>query len=100
MADRNGYNPSIISNEERCLICGTTENLNRHEIYFGSNRQKSKAEGCWCYLCTKHHHMGEYSPHHNRAVDLQLKRVCQKKWMVKNDRTEDDFRKTFGKSYL
>ena len=100
MADRNGYNPSIISNEERCLICGTTENLVRHEIFFGPNRQKSKREGCWCLLCAPHHNLGPSSPHRNRAVDLLLKRVCQKKWMVVNGKTEEDFRREFGKSYL
>ena len=98
MADN--YNPSIISNVERCLICGTTENLNRHEIFFGPNRQKSKRDGCWCYLCTAHHHMGSYSPHHNRAVDLGLKKVCQKKWMVKYGKTEEDFIREYGRSYL
>lgn len=100
MADRNGYNPSLISNEEKCLICETTLNLNRHEIFYSAYRQKSKREGCWCYLCTVHHHMGPNSPHQSRQIDLQLKRMCQRRWMQKNGRTEEDFIREFGKSYL
>lgn len=99
MADRNGYNPSIMGGM-KCYLCGTIFNLVRHEVFFGPDRQKSKAEGCWCYLCATHHNLSNYSPHMNREVDLKLKRDCQKKWMEKNGKTEEEFRREFGKSYL
>ena len=44
--------------------------------------------------------MGPYSPHHNRAVDLLLKRVAQKKWMNVYGKTVDDFIQRYGRSYL
>ena len=99
MADRNGYNPSIMSDEKMCFICETTLNLNRHEVFFGPNRQKSKEDGCWCYLCTSHHHMGPNSPHQSKEIDLQLKRMCQRRWEKKYG-TRDDFIKRYGRSWL
>ena len=72
---------SIISNEHYCLICGTTQNLHKHHIFFGSaNRKKSEKYGCWCYLCGKHHNLSNEGVHFNKDLDNRLKKMTQKKF--------------------
>lgn len=83
-----------------CLVCGTTHDLHRHHIYGGvANRKLSEEDGCWCYLCPRHHNMSNMGVHFNKTLDLKLKQCCQKKWEEKNgDRTA--FIQRFGKNYL
>lgn len=90
---------SIISNERKCLVCGTSYNLHRHHIYFGlANRKKSEEYGCWCYLCGRHHNMSSEGVHSNRQLDLKLKVMCQKRF---EEVYQDlDFLKIFGRNYL
>ena len=53
--DSNGYAPSIVQYDvDACYICyGCREKLDRHEIYGGANRQKSKRLGLWVTLCIR-----------------------------------------------
>lgn len=45
--DRNGYAPSIVQDIDGCWFCKTQQGkLDRHEIYHGAYRKKSKALGC------------------------------------------------------
>lgn len=91
---------SIVSNEPKCLICGTTNNLHRHHIFFGTaNRKKSEKDGCWCYLCSRHHNGSENSVHYNHAMDRNLKKSTQRRWEAVYG-TREDFIKRYGKSYL
>lgn len=96
----NGYSPSILSNNKVCFICGTTFNLHRHEVFGASNRNRSKRQGCWCYLCAPHHNMSDKGVHFDRKKDLELKKICETAWMVKNKKTEEDFIREYGRSYL
>ncbi len=90
---------SILSNEAECYICGDTRDLHKHHIYFGTaNRKLSERYGCWCYLCAQHHNMSTNSVHHNRDMDLRLKRECQKRFIDKYD--NEKFIVTFGRSWL
>lgn len=43
--------------------------------------------------------MSDKGIHFNKEVDLQLKRLTQRKWEEKNG-SRDDFIRVFGKSYL
>lgn len=91
---------SILSNDRRCFICGYEGNLHRHHVFGGvANRSVSEREGCWCFICAKHHNMSDNSVHFNRDMDLKLKRFTQKKWEEKNG-TREDFIRLFGKSWL
>ena len=58
--DRNGYAPSILQDDNSyCLIClgnGYNDPLNRHEVFGGPFREKSKRLGLWCCLCHSRHH--------------------------------------------
>lgn len=90
---------SIISNEKRCLVCGTQENLHKHHIFYGSNRQRSEKDGCCVYLCAKHHNMSDHGIHFDHELDIQVKRLCQRIWETKfGDR--QDFIKAYGRSWL
>lgn len=96
--DSNGYAPSILSKKKECRICGTTrEPLQRHEIYNGPNRQKSKAYGLWAWICPKCHTRISQENGHERML---LKEVSQNKAMQYYGWNTDDFRKRFGKNYL
>lgn len=91
---------SIISNDKKCFVCGAKEGLNRHHIYAGySNRRNSEKEGCWVYMCAKHHNMSNEGVHFNKEFDLYLKKFCQATWEMENG-SREEFRKIFGKSYL
>ena len=90
---------SILSDKRVCFVCGVTQNLERHHIYYGtSNRKLSEADGCFVYLC-REHHTGKDGAHFNRSLDLYLKTRCQTAWERKNG-TREDFIKRYGKSYI
>lgn len=91
---------NLMSNEKECYMCHTTEDLHKHHVFFGNGRRRlSEQDGCWCYLCARHHNMSDLGVHFNKDLDNFLKRVCQKKWeMVRGTRA--DFIKRFGRNYL
>ena len=91
---------SIVSEKEECWACKTQISLHRHHIYFGSaNRKLSEEDGCWIWLCARHHNMSDFGIHFDRAFDLGVKRICQERWeAIYGDR--EAFRKRYGKSYL
>ena len=96
--DRNGYAPSLVNwPDNRCFICGRSDlPLQRHEVFHGPYRSKSKAYGCWvniCYECHSRVHSGA------NDLELRLKGLMQKKVMAANNWTVDQFREVFGKSY-
>lgn len=91
---------SIMSNDKFCYICGTPLDLHRHHIYGGHGRRTvSEREGCWVYLCAKHHNMSPEGVHNSKVLDEFLKQRCQLRWEAKNG-TREDFIRTFGRSYL
>ena len=96
--DRNGYAPSIISNERRCYRCRRTDGkIDRHEVYHGPNRTRSKNLGCWVYLCH-----GCHMDLHNTDPDFdaQLKIDCEDIALNYYGWSTSDFRRNFGKNYL
>lgn len=96
--DRNGYAPSIIGEQDRCYICGRRDRvLQRHEVYHGANRTKSKALGLWVILCDICH---DRLHHKEGKIDLDLKREMQLKAMEVYDLDVSEFRGVIGKSYL
>ena len=91
---------SILQEEmNECYFCETTKNLHIHEVYFGTaNRQLSIKYGCCVSLCAIHHNLSDMSVHHNREMDLALKKIMQKKFIQVYP--DLDFIKVFGKNYL
>lgn len=101
--DPNGYAPSILQDElGACCICGRrTRKLDRHEVFYGAYRKKSKALGLWVEVChIEHHIFGPDAVHNNRERDLVLKRQAQRKAMEVFEWTIDEFITRFGRNYL
>ena len=96
--DRNGYAPPLIKTVHgHCLLCDRIDRpLQRHEVFHGPNRQKSKALGCWVTICDECHAVLHAQP----ALDRQLKQTMQYKCMAVYRWNVDDFRAAFGKSWI
>lgn len=88
---------SVVSNERKCWVCGRSEPLHKHHIYYGNaNRRLSEKYGCWVWLCPEHHNMSKWGVHFNKSLDLELKELCQMKlgW------SPEKMIKVFGRNYL
>lgn len=99
--DRNGYNPSLLQTDmTRCFLCGRRDRkLDRHEVFSGSYRQKSKATGMWVMLCHSDCHEGRNGVHQNPARAHELRQLGQMA-LMENGWTVEDVRREFGKNYL
>lgn len=103
--DRNGYAPSIIPGhgEYRCKMCGrngSRDPLNRHEVFGGAYRDKSKRLGLWVHLCHDRCHQGADGVHSNADKANQLKAEAQRYAMEEYGLTVQEFRLEFGKNYI
>lgn len=103
--DRNGYNPSILQeNHEVCYFWPCPEctggKLDRHEIFGGPLRQKSKKHGLWVSICHNGCHLGSGGVHASKTKREALQRQAQLKAMDVYGWSEEDWRREFYKSYL
>lgn len=88
---------SIIQKEKECLVCRSPW-VELHHVFFGTkDRKVSDKHGFTVWLCNKHH-QGSYSPHKNRAFDLELKEMCQREFEKTHSRRE--FMELIGRNYL
>ena len=91
---------SIISNDKKCFICGSDINLHKHHIFYGTaNRRISEKQGCWVYLCAKHHNLSKEGVHYDKEKDLYLKKFAQATWEMEKG-SREEFIKIFGRNYL
>lgn len=92
---KNGYNESLFPTDS-CFICGYEGDLVRHEVYQGSNRQRSKQHGCWVTLCPRCHMDVHNHPDKYRWLKEETQRTAMERygWSI------TDFRLIFGKSYI
>lgn len=96
--DRNGYAPSIMVHSEGCDICRRTDRpLQRHEAFGGAFRERSKALGCWMWVCDACH-----TKMHQKDAQLRfrVKQLVQLQAMQTYEWTVDQFRAYFGRNYL
>ena len=101
--DKNGYAPSIIQEDEsRCWLCGEGgDNLNRHEVFGGAFREKSKRLGLWVNLHHSPCHVyGEHEVHQDPEKNRALKAAAQRAAMEAYGWSIEDFRFEFGKNYI
>ena len=54
----------------------------------------------WIWLRADWHNISNYGVHFNKELDLLLKRTAQLIWQEYYNKTEEDFIKRYGKSYL
>ena len=98
--DRNGYNPSILQDDlSYCYCCGRTcEKLDRHEIFGGANRQKSKEFGLWVMLCHESCHLnGVHAfPKNYEYLKKKAQRIAMKRYGWE----QIEFISMFGRNYL
>lgn len=90
--------------EKECFLCGRNgshDPLDRHHLFPGPYRNKSEKYGLVVYLCHHDCHIfGPYSAHHNKNTMRRLKQYGQKKAMLEQEWTVEDFIREFGKNYL
>lgn len=98
---------SIIQKNKCCYVCGTTDSLHRHHVFYGSaNRKKSEEDGCWIYLCPAHHNMSNAGIHFNKKLDEKVKKQAEKIWIETYfpDESEEEqieaFIRRYGRNYL
>ena len=96
--------PSLYSDEPVCFLCQSNV-VHRHHIYPGCGRREvSEQEGCWVYLCPRHHNMSNQGIHLDREFDRRMREDCQRRWEeregLEGEEAHDEFRKLFGVSYL
>lgn len=72
----------------------------RHEIFGGPNRALSIEDGLVIYLLPAMHNMSKQGIHFNKEFMDYAHRVGQETWQKYYSKTEDDFIKRYGKSYL
>lgn len=89
---------SILQDEKKCFICGTTIGLQLHHVLHGTGmRRIADKLHLTVWLC-REHHVGTYSPHQCKDVDLRLKRFAQSCYEDKHDRF--DWMVKVGRNYL
>lgn len=91
---------SILQNEKKCYVCGTTQNIHIHEVMFGRNRNNSIKDGCCVYLCGYHHNQSNEGVHFNHKLDMELKQKMEKRWLEYYHKSIEDFIKKYGRNYL
>lgn len=80
-----------------CFVCGRY-GTEIHHVFFGNpNRKLSDKYGLVIGLCYEHHR-GNSGVHHNRELDLKMKRMAQK--VFEQTYPERDFLAVFGRNYL
>ena len=89
---------SILQDEKKCYITGSTNNLHKHHVYMGSDRKKGDKWGCWVWLRADWHNMSSHGVHFNKELDLKLKREMQEAFEKKYGKKK--FFEVFHKNYL
>lgn len=86
--------------ERSCKLCGSHTCIERHHVFGGANRKKSEKYGLVVDLCHNCHNEPPYGVHHNKDLMLVLKQFGQRKVMLKQGWSKEDFIREFGKNYL
>ena len=72
------YAPSILQFGSFCWLCGRRDRkLDRHEVFGGAYRQKSKEDGLWILLCHEDCHEGPRGVHHDAKVRRYISAYAQ-----------------------
>lgn len=91
---------SIIQKEKECYICGTNVWLEEHHVFGGANRKISEKYGLKIWLCHRHHNEVPDGIHFDKWLRNRVKEDTQKLFMKYYNKSEEEFRQIFGKSYL
>ncbi len=86
--------------EGTCFLCGNWETVERHHIFGGARRKKADKLKLTVMLCPYCHQYDADSAHRSAETRLYLHKYGQKKAMVEQKWTIEDFIREFGKNYL
>lgn len=96
-----------MSNKEFCIMppnpiyfTERREGLHRHEVFYGSTRQKSIEYGLVVFIPPEMHNMSDQGVHFNPQLNLYLRKIGQKAAMEYYGWDTKQFIKIFGKNYL
>lgn len=99
--DRNRYAPSILNTTEgicwQCLKHTATE---RHEVFGGALRYKSKEYGLWIDLCAACHRTSPIAAHQSAKTANIMKVYAQEAAIAHYDWTMEDWQRRFYKNYI
>lgn len=84
----------------KCFLSGTYGIVERHHIFGGARRDLSERYGLVVYLSPEKHQIDRDSAHRSGETADRLHRYGQRKAMLENDWTVEQFRLVFGKNYL
>ena len=99
--DRNGYAKSLfLTKPNICYRCMERFHTERHEIFGGALRNKSKDFGLWVNLCGGCHRTGPDAVHQSEAAANELKAEAQEKAMSTYEWDMDEWMRRFYKNYL
>ncbi len=88
----------ITNNMNECYICGKPRECIHHIFGGTANRRLSDKYKLVIPLCNYHHNMSNESIHFNKPLDLEIKKLGQKKFEEKY--SYEKFMKVFGRNYL
>ena len=91
---------SIIQKDKMCVVCGRTEDLERHHVMFGNPRRRlAEEDGLVVWLCAKHHR-GADGVHGIRGhlLDIYLKTLAQS--VYEKTHTRDEWMARYRRNYL
>lgn len=87
----------ITADLDHCFICGTTQSIQEHHVFFGTaNRKQSDKYRMTVPLCMKCH-TGPAGVHHNKELDLRIKQLAQIEF--EKNYSFEEFMRIFGKNY-
>lgn len=94
------YKNIIVDDMEHCIICGAIP-VEIHHTMFGKNRKLATEDGLVVPLCWEHHR-GRNGVHGSdgHEIDLQLKKMSEKRWLKYYDKTIEEWIKRYGRNYL
>ncbi len=86
---------------EHCIECGKSK-INKHEIFYGRNRNNSIKYGLIIPLCQENHHNQFQSKgiHFDKKLCDKWHVLGQQKFMDYYDKSSEEFREIFGRNYL
>lgn len=90
---------SILQIDQKCYVCGTTQNLHKHHVFGASNRKWSEKYGLIIILCARHHNMSDDGIHFDKELDLFVKKEAQKRFEEVHG-TREDWMRIFARNYL
>jgi len=87
---------SIIHTGDCCFICGQWGQEVHHCLHGTANRKLADEDGLTVKLCRRCH----ANLHDKGYFDRELQKIAQTKWMEHYGKSEYEFLKRYGKSYL